>query len=67
MRRSLARQPKRLTARTVATTKKLGRHADGSNLYLISYILYLISYDFQNRRGRLPALDFHVRIRRQAA
>ena len=34
MRRNMARQPKRLTARTVATTKKLGRHADGSNLYL---------------------------------
>jgi integrase len=30
----MARQPKRLTARTVATTKKLGRHADGGNLYL---------------------------------
>jgi integrase len=30
----MARQLKRLTARTVATTKKLGRHADGGNLYL---------------------------------
>ncbi len=30
----MARQAKRLTARTVATTKKLGRHADGGNLYL---------------------------------
>jgi hypothetical protein len=34
MRRNMARQLKRLTARTVATTKKLGRHADGGNLYL---------------------------------
>jgi hypothetical protein len=30
----MARQLKRLTARTVATMKKLGRHADGGNLYL---------------------------------
>ena len=31
----MARQPKRLTtARTVATMRKLGRHADGGNLYL---------------------------------
>jgi integrase len=30
----MARQPKRLTARTVATMKKPGRHADGGNLYL---------------------------------
>jgi Arm DNA-binding domain len=34
MRRNMARQLKRLTARTVATMKKLGRHADGGNLYL---------------------------------
>ena len=30
----MARQPKRLTARTVATMTKPGRHADGGNLYL---------------------------------
>src|ERR1700719_793279 len=30
----MARQPKRLTARTVASMKKVGRHADGGNLYL---------------------------------
>ena len=30
----MARQLKRLTARTVATMKMLGRHADGGNLYL---------------------------------
>jgi Arm DNA-binding domain len=30
----MARQLKRLTARTVATTTKPGRHADGQNLYL---------------------------------
>jgi integrase len=30
----MARQLKRLTARTVAAMKKLGRHADGGNLYL---------------------------------
>jgi integrase len=30
----MARQLKRLTARTVATTTKPGRHADGGNLYL---------------------------------
>jgi integrase len=30
----MARQPKRLTARTVATMAKPGRHADGGNLYL---------------------------------
>jgi integrase len=30
----MARLPKRLTARTVATMRKLGRHADGGNLYL---------------------------------
>jgi integrase len=30
----MARQLKRLTARTVATMKKPGRHADGGNLYL---------------------------------
>jgi integrase len=30
----MARQLKRLTARTVATLKKEGRHADGGNLYL---------------------------------
>ena len=34
MSRNMARQPKRLTARTVATMKKPGRHADGGNLYL---------------------------------
>jgi integrase len=34
MRRNMARQPKRLTARTVATLRKPGRHADGGNLYL---------------------------------
>ena len=34
MRRNMARQPKRLTARTVASMKKAGRHADGGNLYL---------------------------------
>jgi integrase len=34
MRRNMARQPKRLTARTVATMTKPGRHADGGNLYL---------------------------------
>jgi hypothetical protein len=34
MRRNMVRQLKRLTARTVATTTKLGRHADGGNLYL---------------------------------
>src|SRR3984893_9562635 len=35
MRRKMARQPKRLTtARTVATMRKLGRRADGGNLYL---------------------------------
>jgi hypothetical protein len=33
-RQNMARQLKRLTARTVATTTKPGRHADGSNLYL---------------------------------
>ena len=30
----MARQPKRLTARPVATMTKPGRHADGGNLYL---------------------------------
>jgi hypothetical protein len=30
----MARQTKRLTARTVATLTKVGRHADGGNLYL---------------------------------
>jgi integrase len=30
----MARQPKRLTARTVAALSKPGRHADGGNLYL---------------------------------
>jgi hypothetical protein len=30
----MARQLKRLTARTVAAMKKPGRHADGGNLYL---------------------------------
>ena len=30
----MARQLKRLTARTVAALKKPGRHADGQNLYL---------------------------------
>jgi Arm DNA-binding domain len=30
----MARQAKRLTARTVAALKKAGRHADGGNLYL---------------------------------
>ena len=30
----MARQLRRLTARTVAAMKKLGRHADGGNLYL---------------------------------
>ena len=30
----MARQPKRLTARTVASMNKIGRHADGGNLYL---------------------------------
>jgi integrase len=30
----MARQPKRLTARTVASMNKVGRHADGGNLYL---------------------------------
>jgi Arm DNA-binding domain len=30
----MARQAKRLTARTVASMKKVGRHADGGNLYL---------------------------------
>jgi integrase len=34
MRRNMARQLKRLTARTVATMAKPGRHADGGNLYL---------------------------------
>jgi hypothetical protein len=34
MRRNMARQPKRLTARTVASMNKIGRHADGGNLYL---------------------------------
>ena len=34
MRRNMARQPKKLTARTVAAMKKPGRHADGGNLYL---------------------------------
>jgi hypothetical protein len=34
MRRNMARQLKRLTARTVAAMKKPGRHADGQNLYL---------------------------------
>jgi integrase len=34
MRRNMARQLKRLTARTVAAMTKPGRHADGSNLYL---------------------------------
>jgi len=34
MRRNIVRQPKRLTARTVATMTKPGRHADGGNLYL---------------------------------
>src|ERR1700730_6886382 len=34
MRRNMARQPKRLTARTGATMTKPGRHADGGNLYL---------------------------------
>jgi integrase len=34
MRRNMARQPKRLTARSVATMTKPGRHADGGNLYL---------------------------------
>src|SRR6202140_3945999 len=34
MRRNMTRQPKRLTARTVATMTKPGRHADGGNLYL---------------------------------
>src|ERR1700720_2611025 len=34
MRRNMARQPKRLTARTVATMTKPGRHADGGDLYL---------------------------------
>src|ERR1700731_3850901 len=34
MRRNMARQPKRLTARTVATMTRPGRHADGGNLYL---------------------------------
>jgi hypothetical protein len=34
MRRNMARQAKRLTARTVATMTKPGRHADGGNLYL---------------------------------
>jgi integrase len=30
----MARQPKRLTARAVASMKTIGRHADGGNLYL---------------------------------
>jgi hypothetical protein len=30
----MARQLKRLTTRTVATLAKIGRHADGGNLYL---------------------------------
>jgi len=30
----MARQLKRLTTRTVATLTKIGRHADGGNLYL---------------------------------
>jgi integrase len=34
MTRNMARQLKRLTARTVAAMKKPGRHADGGNLYL---------------------------------
>jgi integrase len=34
MRRNMARQLKRLTARTVVAMKKPGRHADGGNLYL---------------------------------
>ncbi len=34
MRRNVARQSKRLTARTVATIAKPGRHSDGGNLYL---------------------------------
>jgi Arm domain-containing DNA-binding protein len=34
MRRNMARQLKRLTARTVAALKKPGRHAVGGNLYL---------------------------------
>jgi integrase len=34
MRRNMARQLKRLTARTVAAIAKPGRHADGQNLYL---------------------------------
>ena len=34
MRRNMARQLKRLTARTVAAMTKPGRHADGQNLYL---------------------------------
>src|SRR5215204_6517288 len=34
-RRGMARQTKRLSARSVATLTKAGRHADGQGLYLV--------------------------------
>ena len=56
MRRNMARQPRRLTARTVVTKTKPGRHADGGNLYLT----------ISKTGAGVPAMDVYVFLRRKA-